>query len=267
MAEVTEAQRALVQARSASLLEEFLGSAESCGAPDADVSFQIPRCETEHVACSSSGREESHCDGDLACVDGGWSAHVDASTGATYYWNAGTGATSWTAPILTMDASRAPAVAEYARLFATPARAAESAWVKHADPATGVPFFFNKLTQCTQWDVPSEGFTEGSVAVPHGALATPLADAALDYSARASFNAQTGRFDSADGQSYWDSVGRPNDREGRMMSHYFDLSTLEQNRAEAEVLKQRLRTHDWRTHAEEKKKGKVKRKLQQLLSD
>ena len=57
------------------------------------------------------------------------------------------------------------------------------------------------------------------------------------------------------------------DRDGRMMSHYFDLSTLEANRKEAEVMKKKHKKYDWRKYKEMKKKEKTKRKVQQLLMD
>lgn len=36
------------------------------------------------------------------------------------------------------------------------------------------------------------------------------------------------------GQTYWEKMGRPNDREGRQLSVYFDLNDLERNRAQVE---------------------------------
>ena len=56
------------------------------------------------------------------------------------------------------------------------------------------------------------------------------------YVARASFNSKAGHFIAADG-TYWDKVGRPNDREGRQLSNFMDLSTLERNREEAKLKK------------------------------
>ena len=41
----------------------------------------------------------------------------------------------------------------------------------------------------------------------------------------------------ADGANYWDSVGRPRDKDGRMMDAYFDVNTLAANRQEAERMK------------------------------
>ena len=99
------------------------------------------------------------------------------------------------------------------------------------------------------------------------AAAAADADPNDAYAATATFNKATGRFEFADGLNYWDAVGRPQDRDGRMMSHYFDINTLEANRAEAEVKKKKLKKYDWRKYAAMKKDEKRKRKVQQLLMD
>jgi hypothetical protein len=59
-----------------------------------------------------------------------------------------------------------------------------------------------------------------------------------NYSVRASFNSTNGRFAAADG-TYWDKVGLPNDREGRQLSRFMDLSGLQQNREHSKVTKVR----------------------------
>ena len=97
-----------------------------------------------------------------------------------------------------------------------------------------------------------------------------MSQAAPDpYAASATFNRATGRFEYANGGNYWDAKGIPQDREGRMMSHYFDLDSLEQNRAEAAAKKQKLKhkKYDWRKYKAAKKKEKVKRQVQKLLED
>lgn len=56
--------------------------------------------------------------------------------------------------------------------------------------------------------------------------------------------------------------GRPDDRQGRQMSAFFDLSTLEKNREEAQRVKKQLqqaKNIDWRKYKEEKKLMKLKR--------
>mmetsp|Transcript_15730 Transcript_15730/g.49234 ORF Transcript_15730/g.49234 Transcript_15730/m.49234 type:complete len:234 (-) Transcript_15730:197-898(-) len=205
----------------------------------------------------------------------GWSAHLDPATGATYYWNASVGATSWEKPTGETAAAATeveePSMSEvYSKTIlgasgtSSTSRGSASTWVKHTDPESGVPYFCNTTTNETQWEVPPEGFIDATVFAP--TISKPD-DASSAYAATASFSAQSGQFTAADGSSYWDSIGRPNDREGRMMSHYFDLSTLEKNRQEAEEKKKKLKKYDWRKYKEIKKKERTKRRVQALLKD
>ena len=157
----------------------------------------------------------------------GWSAHVDESTGATYYWNASLSTASWTVPTAE---TRPPE---------EPSRKKKS-WVKHADPETGVPYFVNLETNESQWEVPLEDFVDATVFGP--AAKTQNAGPYEDYAVQASFNARTGQFGSADATTYWEATGRPNDKDGRMMAHFFDVSTLEQNRLEAEEKRKKVRS-------------------------
>ena len=126
---------------------------------------------------------------------------------------------------------------------------------------SGVPYFSNTKTNATTWDPPAEGFVD--------ATTTAVSQAAPDpYAASATFNRATGRFEYANGGNYWDAKGIPQDREGRMMSHYFDLDSLEQNRAEAAAKKQKLKhkKYDWRKYKAAKKKEKVKRQVQKQVT-
>jgi len=217
----------------------------------------------------------------------GWTAHPDEASGATYYWNAGTGATSWERPT---EAAANPSHEEYlakkrkteatprsaylaailgdgdaAAASAPPAKTSGSTdWVKHADPDTGVPYFSNAKTGETTWDPPSCGFIDATASGVGAAAGAPD-----PYGQTASFNKATGRFEFANGTNYWDSVGRPRDPEGRMMQNYFDLNSLEANRAEAERQKEKRKhkKYDWRKYKELKKKEKTKRKVQALLMD
>ena len=221
--------------------------------------------------------------GELTPLPTGWTSHVDAQTGATYYWNAGSGATSWERPgasgaapassnpsheafLAKKRKTETPQSAYMRELLgegaAAPRATGDTAWVKHSDPTSGVPFFFNTKTQETTWAPPACGFIDASAAA-----AAADADPNDAYAATATFNKATGRFEFADGLNYWDAVGRPQDRDGRMMSHYFDINTLEANRAEAEVKKKKLKKYDWRKYAAMKKDEKRKRKVQQLLMD
>ena len=131
-------------------------------------------------------------------------------------------------------------------------------WVKHDDPRSGKPYYYNILTNETCSEEPADYVEPSSMpawqptetqTAHHGASYT-------DYSASASFNVNSGRFGFAGNGSYWERMGRPDDREGRQMHNFFDLSTLEQNRKEAEQKKQKLKNVDWRKYKEESKKRK-----------
>lgn len=183
----------------------------------------------------------------------GWTAHVDPATQATYYWNAALSATSWERP----EANAAAA-----------APRPNALWVKHSDPESGVPYFCNTATNETQWEVPNEPFVDATVFAPTVSTTTASRSGGDDeYVAAASFNAVNGRFGHADGKTYWDAMGKSNDRNTRMMSLYFDVSTLEKNRQQAEEKKKKLRKYDWRKYKEIKKKEKTKRRVQELLKD
>ncbi|KAJ8604223.1 hypothetical protein CTAYLR_009777 [Chrysophaeum taylorii] len=209
-----------------------------------------------------------------AALPAGWTAHEDPASGTTYYWNAALGATSWERPTPSEEEATNPShaaflaqgtkdsTAEYAKLLG-PSASQQTKWVKHSDPDSGVPYFFNSDTNETQWDVPAEGFIDATV---FGTTASTQ-NVEDPYASTASFGVRTGQFTSGEGATYWDTVGRPNDREGRMMSHYFDLSTLEQNRKEAEEKKKKLKKYDWRKYKEIKKKERTKRRVQALLKD
>jgi len=202
----------------------------------------------------------------------GWTAHPDQATGATYYWNAGTGATSWEVPTESSNPSHAAFLAQAAaktpssRYISTllgdaPATGATD-WVKHSDATSGVPYFSNTKTSATTWDPPPEGFVDATTQRTSEVAADP-------YAANATFNRATGRFEYADGGNHWDARGIHRDSEGRQLAHYFDLDNLEQNRADAQAKQQKLKhkKYDWRKYKAAKKKVKVKRQVQKLLED
>jgi len=260
--------------------------AEAAGAP-AEAEAAAPAAE----ASSSSPPPPPPAAAAAAALPEGWTAHVDDASGATYYWNAGSGATSWevpTAPAAAPAEGENPSHAGFLakrKREATPSSSyvdailggggapaakatGSTTWVKHVDPASGQPFFYDTVSQETSWEPPPGGFVDASLgARPAAADAPPGTDGGDAYAATATFNKATGRFEFADGKSYWDSVSRPHDRDGRMMSHYFDLSTLEANRKEAEEMKKKRKKYDWRKYKEMKKKEKTKRRVQQLLMD
>ena len=201
----------------------------------------------------------------------GWTAHADVKTGATYYWHAATGATSWDVPTESSNPSheawkekqtKTPSSAYIQTLLGDAPTTGRTDWVKHTDINSGVPYFSNTKTNETSWDPPPEGFVDATTTAVSQAAADP-------YAASATFNRATGRFEYANGGNHWDSKGIPQDREGRMMAHYFDLDSLAANRAEAAAKKQKLKhkKYDWRKYKAAKKKEKVKRQVQKLLED
>ena len=202
----------------------------------------------------------------------GWTAHPDQKTGATYYWHAATGATSWDVPTESSSnpsheawkekQTKTPSSAYIQTLLGDAPTTGRTDWVKHTDVSSGVPYFSNTKTNATSWDPPPEGFVDATTTAVSQTAADP-------YAASATFNRATGRFEYANGGNHWDSKGIPQDREGRMMAHYFDLDSLAANRAEAAAKKQKLKhkKYDWRKYKAAKKKEKVKRQVQKLLED
>ena len=51
-----------------------------------------------------------------------------------------------------------------------------------------------------------------------------------DYNIAGAFSSTTGRFTPQDmaGDNYWATKGIPNDRAGRMMNHYFDMDSYQE---------------------------------------
>ena len=141
-------------------------------------------------------------------------------------------------------------------------------WVKHNDPRSGRPYYYNVVTNETRWEEPEDYVEPSSMPSWQPAnTAPPAADQYSDYSASASFNANSGRFGFAGTGSYWERMGRPEDREGRQMHTFFDINTLEQNRKEAEEKKKKLKNVDWRAYKEERKKRKRLMKERWLHED
>jgi hypothetical protein len=81
------------------------------------------------------------------------------------------------------------------------------------------------------------------------------------YDSVASFNSQNGRFANAGSETYYEKQGIPADREGRQMSHFFDISSLDENRRQAEQMKrdrQQMKGYDWKSYKEQKKAKRQK---------
>ena len=106
-------------------------------------------------------------------------------------------------------------------------------WFKYYDTSSSKHYYHNIETQVTQWDVP-----EDYVEPIHDTLSSNLSTANntnISYKSTASFTNDKGVFSTSGEGSYWDKMNRPDDKAGRQMSAFFDISTLEQNREEYKV--------------------------------
>jgi hypothetical protein len=141
--------------------------------------------------------------------------------------------------------------------LSTPANTQE--WSKYYDPSSSRFYYHNAVTNVTQWEVP-EGFIEPLVDVVQSSSL---------YASTASFSLTNGAFSLVGTESYWDKVNRPNDREGRQMSAFFDLNDLDKNRQEAKRKQEVLKKSgiDWRKYKEEKKAMRKKKRNEWLLKD
>eukprot|EP00603_Paraphysomonas_imperforata_P007190 CAMPEP_0114427152 /NCGR_PEP_ID=MMETSP0103-20121206/8186_1 /TAXON_ID=37642 ORGANISM="Paraphysomonas imperforata, Strain PA2" /NCGR_SAMPLE_ID=MMETSP0103 /ASSEMBLY_ACC=CAM_ASM_000201 /LENGTH=351 /DNA_ID=CAMNT_0001596175 /DNA_START=62 /DNA_END=1117 /DNA_ORIENTATION=- len=210
----------------------------------ANRSWQPPTATSSSSAAASS----SHLDSLLDAID---SKKRGAGTGIAAGSTASTGATT------------ASADSPYD-------------WSKQFDPATGLFYYYNFRTGVTQWEVP-EGFIDYHVPPPSASstsTSAPTSTGTADHLvASSSFNAKTGAFSGAGGDSYWSRVGRQGDREGRQMAAFFDLDSFEQNREEAKRKKQELQhlskkgRIDWRKHKEEASQQRKRQKQSWLYDD
>ena len=107
-------------------------------------------------------------------------------------------------------------------------------WFKYYDTSSSKHYYHNIETQVTQWDVPNDYvepiLTDTLLPSMHSSNLTNTS-----YKATASFTNDKGVFSTSGEGSYWDKVNRPDDKAGRQMSAFFDISTLEQNREEYKV--------------------------------
>jgi hypothetical protein len=89
------------------------------------------------------------------------------------------------------------------------------------------------------------------------------------YAATAKFNRLSGRFEKLGGEEYFETRGVAADREGRQMSHFFDIQQLEKNRQDAKRIKEDLKRKnvDWKKVAAEKKARKQKRQNEWIYQD
>lgn len=145
-------------------------------------------------------------------------------------------------------------------------------WYEYLDSQRQVPYYHNYVLNKTQWEKPSEG-----EIIPVAPQTTQLLGSTTGVGINdgdsnkdiqpvvAYFSKATGKFSHAGSDSYWKKIGREDDKAGRQLGIFMDLSTLEANREEAKRMKeeaQRKRGNvDWVAYKEEKKNLK-KRKHQ-----
>lgn len=147
-------------------------------------------------------------------------------------------------------------------------------WIRHFDATHGQYYYYNYKTGVSQWEKP-EDFIEpvvmtsslsslSSASIQNSSsqrLPALSGEASTGYAA--TFNTRTSTFATSGGpQSYFDTVGRPTDREGRQLagkisSHnsttfmiiaFFNLNDLERNREEAKMRKKQLQVLTYLTH-------------------
>lgn len=77
----------------------------------------------------------------------GWTEHLDAGSGKNFYYNASTGQTTWERP-------------QAAPTAAPPANSLPKEWAEHLDPGSGRTFYYNATTGETTWERP-QGASSG----------------------------------------------------------------------------------------------------------
>ena len=111
-------------------------------------------------------------------------------------------------------------------------------WFKYFDRSSSKHYYHNIETQVTQWDVPEDyvdPIPDTILPSTHSSnLSTNTTN--ISYKSTASFTNDKGVFSASGASSYWDKMNRPDDKAGRQMSAFFDISTLEQNREEYKVI-------------------------------
>lgn len=145
-------------------------------------------------------------------------------------------------------------------------------WTKYFDSNTAKFYYHNAKTNVTQWEIPTDSIIDTSFLAPVSSSSLPIdshAPSSSSYTMIASFATTNGSFASVGTGSYWDKVGRPNDRAGRQMAVFFDVNELERNREEARDKKTRLQQSgiDWRVYKEQKQQEKKKRRSEWLRDD
>jgi WW domain len=137
-------------------------------------------------------------------------------------------------------------------------------WRKCIDPTSRRAYYYNEQTGVSQLEQPDDyidlqAVLSSSTTVCNDSGSTSRAD----YAQGANFNVRTGRFDSQTGTGdHWSRTGKAADRETRQLSHYFDVTTLNQNRRDAAEQKRQRSSQGLRAVAvAARKKAKVKSEI------
>eukprot|EP01038_Epipyxis_sp_PR26KG_P008303 gene8303-11234_t len=139
-------------------------------------------------------------------------------------------------------------------------------WYQFVDPSTGLHYYHNYGTQKTQWEKPEEGIIMNETPPAPSVSTSTSSTQGDDYKFVASFNKKNGSFNMSGTGSYWNQVGRPEDKQGRQLSAFIDLEELEKNRQEYKLMKEtKIQNNiDWSKVKQDKIKDK-KRKLNSWL--
>jgi len=116
----------------------------------------------------------------------GWAEHLDAGSGRTFYYNAATGETAWEKP------QSALAAASPAGCVSPAAGALPEGWAEHLDSGSGRNFYYNAATGVTAWEKP-QATTPAASSADAGGLPEGWAEHLDPGSGRAFYcNAATG---------------------------------------------------------------------------
>jgi hypothetical protein len=137
-------------------------------------------------------------------------------------------------------------------------------WISYFDDKSCKPYYYNTLTKVTQWERPPLSELKKQISTNSGD-----SNANNDYVFHATFNAKSGAFSTGGNYTYWDKVGRSNDKEGRQLEAFLDTKILEKNREDYKKKKLELQQADidWKKVKEEKMKVKKLKAKQWLLKD
>lgn len=158
--------------------------------------------------------------------------------------------------------------------------------MKVIDPSTQVPYYYNKETGKTQWEIP-EDYVEYDI-LQQGGEGESVEDELPDldeqmrevqrelqkqstindntndsYRSAANFNKKTGSFEGANDTSRF----TPSDKEGRQLAYYFDLNQLTRPTQKKKRPKLPPGYSSWDDFAADYKEKKRKRRIQNILDD